>query len=107
MEEKIKKLYKEIVDISAGYLIYQKRNNIALIKKIIPQIQEFVLWFIEENRFEIEEELYIGIQQQLIDVLKDILDAIKQEDVVLLNDAIAHGLREYLELFITSEQEEE
>ena len=107
MEEKIEELYKEIVDISAGYLIYQKRENVTLIKKIIPQIQEFVLWFLEGNRFGIEEELYLGMCQQLMDILQDILNAIRQEDVVLLHDAAANGLLEYLKLFAEPVQEAE
>lgn len=106
MKEKIENLYKSVVDISAGYLIYQKRNNIELIKKIIPQIQEFVMWFLEGNKFGIEEELYVGMQNNLLQILEDILAAIEQGDRVLLHDAIAYGLMEYLELFIESEQEE-
>lgn len=106
MEEKIKTLYQAVVEISAGYLIYQKRNNIELVKKIIPQIQEFVLWFLEGNKFGIEEELYLGMQNDLLRILEDIIVAIEQGDRVLLHDAIAYGLMEYLELFIESEQEE-
>lgn len=106
MEEKIQELYCKIRDIGALFLIFKERNNIEEIKKIVPEIQEFVLWFLEENRFEVEEELYQGMCNNLLDILKDILEALEQHDVVLLHDAAANGLLEYLKLFAEPEQEE-
>ena len=78
-----------------------------MIKEIIPQIQEFVLWFLGENKFGIEEELYVGMKQQLIEILKEILTAIEYEDIVLMHDAVANGLLEYLKLFVEVNQEVE
>lgn len=106
MEENIQELFKEINDIAAGYAIYQKRDNVKRIKKIIPQIQEFVLWFLEENRFGIEAELYESMRINLDYILEDVLAALEQEDMVLLHDATAYGLMEYLKLFVKPEQEE-
>lgn len=102
----IESLYRSVTQITEGYLNYKKRNNIELVKKIIPQIQEFVLWFLEGNRFGIEEELYVEMQTYLLQVLEDILSAIDMGDRVLLHDAVAYGLKEYLELFAGSKQEE-
>lgn len=99
MEEKIVELYRAVVKISADYMIYQKRNNVEEVKKLLPQIQEFVVWFMEENRLGIEEEFYQGMLNNLLQILNDILEAIQQGDRVLLHDAIAYGLIEYLELF--------
>ncbi len=105
MFDKIENLYQSMYQISYGYLIEQKRDNIKLIKKIIPQIQEFVLWFLEGNRFEIEEELYQEMQSYLLQVLEDITNAIAQEDRVLLHDAVAYGMMEYLKMFMDSKRE--
>lgn len=105
MEDKIRDLYKELRNMIAGYLIYQNRNNCEKIKKVMPQIQEFVLWFIEENKFGIEEELYNGLKENLLYILSDVLDAINQGDIVLLNDAVAYGFMDYLELFVDLEEE--
>ena len=55
MKEKIENLYQKVVEISAAYLIYQERETVKLVKKIIPQVQEFTLWFLEGNKFGIEE----------------------------------------------------
>ena len=107
MEEKIVVLYRKLRDISAGYLIYQRHDNIELVKKIIPQIQEFVLWFLEKNIFGIDEETYQAMCQKLLGILSDMLTAIEQGDRVLLHDAVTYGLEEYLELFIAEDEEEE
>lgn len=106
MEERIQNLYQKLRDISALYLIYRMQNNVEQVKKIIPEIQDFVLWFLDGNRFGIEEGLYQGMCQNIIVILDDILQAMKQEDIVLLHDAVAYGLMEYLQLFVEEEQEE-
>ncbi len=106
MEERIQNLYQKLRDISALYLIYRMQSNVEQVKKIIPEIQEFVLWFLDGNRFGIEEGLYQGMCQNIIVILDDILQAMKQEDIVLLHDAVAYGLMEYLQLFVEEEQEE-
>lgn len=105
MYDKIENLYQSMYQISYGYLIEQKRENIELVKKIIPQIQEFVLWFLEGNRFGIEEVLYKEMQSYLLQVLEDITNAIEQKDRVLLHDALAYGMMEYLKIFMDSRQE--
>lgn len=107
MEQKIRDLYQNMGDIAAGYLIYQKRDNVLLTKNIIPQIQEFVLWFLEENRIQAEEELYQGMRENLLVILQDILTALEQGDRVLLHDAMAYGIMEYLEIFVPEQGEEE
>ncbi len=106
MEEKIQNLYGELRNMGALFLIYQKRDNIETTKKIIPEIQEFVLWFLEKNRLEIDETVYQDMSRNLLEILEDILEAMKQRDMVLLHDAAVNGLLEYLQLFVESEQEE-
>ncbi len=106
MEETTQKLYKELRNISAFFLIYQLRDNIERTKKIIPEIQKFVFWFLEGNKFGIDEELYQGMSRNLLCILEDILEAMKHKDMVLLHDAITYGLIEYLELFVDVEHEE-
>lgn len=105
MEDKIQNLYQELGEIIVFYLVYQKRDNIERIKKMIPQIQEFVLWFLQENIFGIEAELYQAMSRNLIEILEDILTALEQADMVLMHDAIAYGLMEYLELFVVKPEQ--
>lgn len=106
MEERILKLYCKLRDIGASFLIYHERDNVEKIKKIMPEIQEFVLWFLEENRLEIEEELYHNISENLLIIMNDILEALEQKDTVLLHDAVLNGLFEYLQLFVVLKQGE-
>ena len=103
MEAKIKELYQKLVRISAGFLIYQERNNIELIKEAIPQIREFVLWFLSGNNLGMENGMYEDMCKNLLCILQDILTSLGQKDQVLLQDAMAHGLLEYLELFLIPE----
>lgn len=106
MKEKIRNLYQALGEISVSYLIYQERNNIEKIKKFIPQIQEFVLWFLEENKLGIEEDLYQDLSKNLVYILEDISTALEQEDMVLLHDSMAYGLLEYLEAIVVDEKQE-
>lgn len=107
MDEKIQSLYQQLKEITFRYWVYRLRQNIEKTKKIIPEIQEFVLWFLEENIFGIDEELYQGMSENLVNILQDILTALQQEDMVLLHDAIAYGLLEYVQLFVDTDQEAE
>ena len=101
MLRKIQSLYHQLKEIVWEYLAYQKKDNIEKIKNIIPEMQEFVLWFLEANRFHIEEQLYQDMTQNLLYILQDILEAIQNRDCVLLHDALAYGLLEYLDMFVT------
>lgn len=107
MEDKFFELHDKLRDIGALFLIYQERDNVERIKKIIPEIQEFVLWFLEENRFGIENDLYQNMSSNLLNILEDILIAMEQHDVVLMHDAAVNGLMEYLKLFLNEDQEVE
>ncbi len=107
MEEKIQKLYQELRDIAAYYLIFQMRDNIERTKKVIPEIQGFVLWFMEENRLGIEDGLYEGMCNNLVSILSDLLQAMEQRDMVLLHDALSYGLLEYMQYFLEEVKQEE
>lgn len=100
MQEKIQKLYEEINFI--GY--YTSKNNdihyIDKAKELFPQIQEFSDWFLKENIFEIDEVFYQKMQINLVDILKDCINAIEQNDRVLMLDALEYGISEYLQLFL-------
>ena len=101
MESKILTLYGELRDITAGYMIYQDRN----ILRKIPQIQEFILWFVEKNRLPVNETDFLDMRKAILDIMKDIVDAIEIGDIVLLNDAVAYGLMDYMGLFIEVKEE--
>ena len=105
MEEKIRALHESLYSMIVGFLYYQSRKNIEEIKQVIPQVQEFVLWFLEGNQFGIEEELYQDMSMNLMQILQDIVTAMDQGDHVLLHDAVAYGLMDYVELFVPQEDQ--
>ncbi len=104
MEEKIRELYSKIREMGASFVIYHKRSSVEQIKEIMPDIQEFVLWFLEGNRFGIEEQFYKDMSNNILVILEDIFEALKQGDIVLLHDATVNGLLEYLQLFMEQEE---
>ncbi|MDD6056905.1 MAG: hypothetical protein PUB98_01385 [Clostridiales bacterium] len=99
MEEKIQKLYESLNRISVEYLLCLNRNNVKDTGKLMPEIEEFARWFLQENIFGIEQDLYEGMSNNLLQILNDIVTAMEQNDRVLLNDAVTYGLLEYLKLF--------
>lgn len=100
MQQKIQKLFEEINFI--GY--YASKNNdihyIDKAKELFPQIQEFSDWFFKENVFEIDEVLYQKLQINLVDILKDCITAMEENDRVLMLDALEYGISEYLQMFL-------
>lgn len=106
MEGKIRELNLQLDSIYVGHMVFQRKNNIDEIQKLMPQIQEFVLWFLGENRFEIEEELYQDMSANLLEIIRDMAQAIELGDRVLLHDAAAYGLSEYLALFLPEKEGE-
>ena len=97
-QEWIEQLYQKVNNVSTEYLILQKRNNVEQIRELIPQIQEFVQWFFT-NISGLEEGVYLN----LTDILKDCETALREEDNVLMMDALEQGLSGYLEMFLSEE----
>ena len=100
MQKKIQKLYEDINFI--GY--YASKNNdihyIDKAKELFPQIQKFSDWFLKENIFGIDEDFYQKMKINLVNILKDCMTAIEQNDRVLMLDALEYGISEYLQLFL-------
>ena len=97
-KEKIENLY-ETINFLGFNATYSRNNNYAQnTRKIIPQIQEFVQWFLTDISG-LEEGVYLN----LIDILKDCETALQEDDNVLMMDALEQGLSEYLEMFLSEE----
>lgn len=105
MEEKIIKLYEKILRITESNLDYHKRGKQELIKSAILEIYEYSVWFFKENHFDIEIMLYQDLCVNLNQILADIVSGYNQKDYVLLHDALAYGLLEYLNMIVAEESE--
>lgn len=98
MKEKIEDLF-ETINFLGFNATYSRNNNYAKnAREIIPQIQEFVQWFLA-NVSGLEEGMYLN----LVDILKDCETAFREDDNVLMMDALEQGLSGYLEIFLTEE----
>jgi hypothetical protein len=107
MEETILELYGKLKKISENFIVYEKRNDFAPVQQCLNQMQEFAVWFMEENRLDEETAVWESLKVQLLEILQDIVQAIEGGDYVLLHDAVTYGLMEYLEIFLIVSEEEE
>lgn len=98
MEEKIKELYESISFL--GFNATYSRNNTYARNcgKLVPEIQEFAQWFLT-NITGLDE----GVYQNLADILRDCETALRENDNVLMMDALEQGIAGYLEMFLPEE----
>ncbi|MDY4838244.1 MAG: hypothetical protein SO160_01675 [Lachnospiraceae bacterium] len=103
MEEKIKALYENINFIGYYCMSHRKYDYVEKAKSLFPAISEFVEWFMAGNQFGIEEEVYWQLQENLLGILNDMETAFKEQDRVLMLDALESGISEYLVMFLPEE----
>lgn len=104
MEEKLKELYENIHYISLWCMDHKQNDYIdKCIQNVFEPIQKFVEWFMDGNQFGIDDMLYQELQTNLLSILQDMEEAVKQKDRVLLMDALEYGIREYLAMFLPEE----
>ena len=99
-------LREKIDGICIEYHYFKNEHGIDQAKEISPTIQMFCTGFLQGNSYGISEEEYQNLQVFVIDVLKDYVAAIEQEDVVWIIDTLDYGLRELIELYIDDDAEE-
>lgn len=99
-EEKLMELKECILGTNIDHLLFGKNNNIEKVKEYLPQIQEFVEWFLQGNVWGGEDSLYHEMQMDILGILNDCMIALKEDDHVLMQDAIGYGLLSYIELFV-------
>lgn len=100
----IEVLYKKVYCACVEFAVYQKKNIKERIIEFWPVLGVFAKQFFEKSDFEFEEE-YLQLRQVLLEIINDIVQGMEQEDIILLQDAVEFGLKEFLEIFISSEEE--
>lgn len=93
----LQELYRKITDINFRELAYKNGRVLKDTKLILPDIQNFLLE-ISEIRWEEDASEYV--KNDILHIMKDIVDAYDNEDKVLLMDATAYGVQKYLRLFL-------
>ncbi len=99
MQELIQSIYEEINFLGFKATYYHKYNYVKNSKAIFPKIQEFIQWFVEERQGVFEKAVY----DNLLDILKDCETAVREQDHVLMMDALEQGISGYLEMFLSEE----
>lgn len=107
MEETIQSLYDELQRIEEDFLDYQKRKELLPVQKCFGRIQEFAVWFMQADRLGQGEHVWKELNQRLLGILQDMVQAIEEGDYVLLHDAVTYGLLEYLAFFLPTVAEGE
>lgn len=105
MEELARTLKSQIDKICVEFHYFKKYNTIERSKEYAAMIQEYVSFFLQGNNFGISEEEYKDLYNFSIDVLKDYMAAVENEDAVLMVDTLEHGLRELLKIFIDEDND--
>lgn len=100
----IEELYKKIFYSCVQFAVYKKKDIIENVKQLLPLLNNFANEFLHTNCFGLEEEDYQQLKQLLLDILNDIAQGMEQRDIVLLEDTIEFGLKEFVEMFIPDEQ---
>ncbi|MBE6015702.1 MAG: hypothetical protein E7241_10150 [Lachnospiraceae bacterium] len=104
MQDFVVELYKRIIDICDYYVVANKASIISDIKGLIPDIQRFVTWFIETEDIGVEAQIKTSMNNQVLEMLRDMSIALERGDSVLMFDATKEGVAEYLKLFIPEEE---
>ena len=99
MEEKSEQIRAIIDTICGGYYIYKDEDVIGKAKKVTGKVREYCSFFLQGNVFGLEAREYDGLCNYVIQVLEDFLEAMKQEDTVLMLDTLDYGLRELVDIY--------
>ena len=100
MEELARIIIDNINKICIDFYYFRKENIMKVGMDILPNIQkifEQINLFANENP---QDKDIVGMQNFALNVIKDLLSAIENEDKVLLVDTLDFGVRELMNIFI-------
>lgn len=95
----IRELYKKIADANFKELSSQRHELITDIQALLSDIVNFAESLLNLD-FE-NDELKREVAMDINEILKDIMQAIENDDEVLMMDATAHGLLEYMRMLLS------
>ena len=100
----IKHVYTKVLRACVGFSVYGTKKVEAETKELLPLLNEFYERFLRENLFEIDKTDYEKLQLLFINIIRDLSQGLKNNDVVLLEDAIEYGLLPFLEIFVDEDE---
>ena len=106
MEELALEIRSEIDHICAGYYYYKNEDVLSKSRSMADDIRDFCSFFLQGNLFGMTTKDYENLQQYVLQVLQDYIEATKQKDIVFMLDTLDYGLRELLNICIDEDTEE-
>ena len=105
MEVLAKNLADKSGIICINYYFLHKFDAVTEGEKLAGQIQQFASAMIQGISEGEQTEESRGLQDYILHVLNDYMEAVRQRDLVLMIDTLDFGLRELLDIFITEEND--
>ena len=106
MLDRVKNAYMELYKICREETDLQRHITKKLVMKHMQEIQNLSEIILDPYNFE-EEDDHELICRQWAEIIKDVLDAMEQDDEVLLLDAIAYGILPFVRSLLPNEEWEE
>lgn len=97
MEEKARELVKKIDQICIGYNYFRNTDGLKTAKELAGDIQDYIYNLLMLTEKDASEDSIL-LQNYIVEVLEDYMEAIDQNDLVLMIDTLDYGLRELLGL---------
>ncbi len=104
MLEFVSGLNDRITEICIKYVLLNRSDLVNDAKEIIPDVQKFAMWFLGENNIGVSAEEKQIMNNSVLEMIKDINEAMEKNDSVLMYDALECGIADYLRLFLPEEE---
>lgn len=106
MDALAKELLQQINDICIGYHYFRQTDAVKRGIELLGKVQQFTSGLLGENIFNVEESEQADFQNYVLQVLSDYSQAAIQRDLVLMIDALDYGMRELVNIFTETDDEE-
>lgn len=96
----VKEIYKIAIEISVKVAVFNQKGIIEKMQQFVPRLKFLNEYIFENNYYNLEKNDWCKLQKLYLDIIKDILNGLKNRDVILLMDTLENGLIPFLEIFL-------
>ncbi len=97
-------LYTKIYISCVKEIEYGHHSLLKDMKEILPDVLELSKIIFDYSNFDMEEEDYILVRNQFIEILSDLTEGIEAKDEVMVLDAAGIGLLDFLNMFLPEDE---
>lgn len=106
MEALAKRIRAEIDTMCVGFHYYKDESVLEKSREMLMDIRMFCSALLEVCNAGAAGEEQMELQTYVIGVLKDYMEALEQQDIVLMLDVLDYGLRKLLNIYIEDDEED-